>query len=108
MHYMGMGAFSKLATSLGSVLAVSKTPFEKPAAAAEEPVPPGWVKMVEDSVGRKGTFKGGVLSYGVPRGESVKLGEMIVAPAAGVGGGHKFPADNTGEVAYNRAFALFG
>src|SRR5258707_13162166 len=61
MYYMGHGAVSQLATSLRSALAVSKTPLEKPAAAAEEPVPPDWVKMVEASVGRKGTVKGGAL-----------------------------------------------
>lgn len=61
MHYMGHGSATQLATSLKGALAVSKTPLEKPAAAAEEPTPPAWVKSVEESVGRKGTFKGGVL-----------------------------------------------
>src|SRR6266481_1848419 len=55
MHYMGHGPAAELAASLKAALAVSKTPLEKPAAAAEEPVPPAWVKMVEDSVERKGT-----------------------------------------------------
>jgi hypothetical protein len=67
MHYMGHGSAPQLATSLRAALSVSKTPLEKPAAAEEEPVPPAWVKTVEDAVGRNGTFKGGVLSYGVPR-----------------------------------------
>jgi len=106
MHYMGHGAVSQLATSLRAALAVSKTPLEKPAAAAEEPVPPAWVKMVEDSVGRKGTFKGGVLSYGVPRGESVKLGEMIVAPAAGVAEAINFQSADSGYVATTGDFVL--
>src|SRR3984957_13446110 len=67
MHYMGHGPATQLATSLRAALSVSKTPLDKPAAASEEPAPPAWVKTVEDSVGRKGAFKGGVLSYGVPR-----------------------------------------
>src|SRR5450755_3688813 len=58
VHYMGHGAASQLATSLHAALAVSKTPLEKPAPATEEATPPDWVKAVEDSVGRKGTFKG--------------------------------------------------
>src|ERR1700686_474684 len=74
VHYMGHGAASQLATSLHAALAVSKTPLEKPAPAAEEATPPDWVKTVEDSVGRKGTFKGGVLSYGVPRADSFTVG----------------------------------
>jgi hypothetical protein len=80
MHYMGHGPAAQLATSLKAALEVSKTPLDKPAAAAEEATPPAWVKAVEDSVGRKGTFKGGVLSYGVPRGEPVTMDGMTVAP----------------------------
>jgi hypothetical protein len=57
VHYMAHGSASQLATSLHTALAVSKTPLEKPAAAAEEPAPPAWVKSVEDAVGRKGTLK---------------------------------------------------
>jgi len=33
------------------------------------------VKAVEDAVARKGTFKGGVLSYGVPRSDTIKMAE---------------------------------
>jgi Domain of Unknown Function (DUF1259) len=85
MHYMGHGAAAELAASLRGALAVSKTPLEKPAAAAaEETAPPSWVKTVEDSLGRKGTLKGGVLSYGVPRADSITMGGTIIAPAAGV------------------------
>jgi hypothetical protein len=50
-----------------------------------EPAPPAWVKNVEDAVGRKGTFKGGVLSYGVPRRDVITMDGMTIAPAAGVG-----------------------
>jgi hypothetical protein len=48
----------------------------KPAAATEEAAPPEWVKAVEDAVGRKGTFKGGVLSYGVPRSNTITMAGM--------------------------------
>src|SRR6202045_3537779 len=40
VHYMGHGAASQLATALHGALAASKTPLEKPAAAAEEATPP--------------------------------------------------------------------
>src|SRR5882762_5207838 len=36
MHYMGHGSATQLATSLRAALVVSKTPLEKPVAAAEE------------------------------------------------------------------------
>ncbi|HZV60187.1 MAG TPA: DUF1259 domain-containing protein [Candidatus Eremiobacteraceae bacterium] len=106
MHYMGHGPASQLATSLHSALAASKTPLEKPAAAAEEPTPPAWVKTVEDSLGRKGTLKSGVLSYGVPRGESITLGGMTVPPAAGVAIAINFQAADNGNVATTGDFVL--
>src|SRR6266852_2067830 len=85
MHYMGHGAASQLAASLRSALAISKTPLEKPAAAAEDAALPTWVKTVEDSVTRKGTFKGGVLSYGLPRGDTITLAGAINFQAADSG-----------------------
>jgi hypothetical protein len=106
MHYMGHGVASQLATSLRAALAVSKTPLDKPAAAAEEATPPAWVKTIEDSVGRKGALKGGVLSYGVPRADSIALGGMTIAPAAGVAEAINFQAADSGSVATTGDFVL--
>ncbi len=106
LHYMGHGAAVELANGLRAALAVSKTPLDKPAASAAEATPPAWVKAVEDSVGRKGTFKGGVLSYGVPRGESVIMDGMTVAPAAGVAEAINFQAADAGNVATTGDFVL--
>jgi len=106
MHYMGHGPATQLATSLRAALSVSKTPLDKPAAAADEPAPPAWVKTVEDSVGRKGTFKGGVLSYGVPRTDTITMAGMTVTPAAGVGEVINFQAADSGNVATTGDFVL--
>ena len=106
MHYMGHGPAAQLAASLKTALAVSKTPLDQPAAAAEEAAPPAWVKAVEDRVGRKGTFKGGVLSYGVPRAEPVTMGGMTIAPAAGVAEAINFQAADAGMVATTGDFVL--
>jgi Domain of Unknown Function (DUF1259) len=106
VHYMAHGSASQLATSLLTALAVSKTPLEKPAAAAEEPAPPAWVKTVEDAVGRKGTFKGGVLSYGVPRSDTITMAGMTIPPAAGVGEAINFQAADSGNVATTGDFVL--
>src|SRR6266853_2155942 len=106
VHYMAHGSASQLATSLHTALAVSKTPLEKPAAAAEEGAPPAWVKAVEDAVGRKGTFKGGVLSYGVPRSNAITMGGMTIAPAAGVAQAITFQAADSGKVATTGDFVL--
>lgn len=109
VHYMGHGAAAQLAPSLRAALAVSKTPLDKPAAAAEEAAPPAWVKKVEDSVGRKGTLKGGVLSYGVPRSDSITVGGKTIPPAAGVAIAINFQAahvGNDGNVATTGDFVL--
>jgi Domain of Unknown Function (DUF1259) len=106
VHYMGHGTASQLATALHGALAASKTPLEKPAAAAEEATPPSWAKAVEDSLGRKGTLKGGVLSYGVPRAEAVTMASMTIAPAAGVAEAINFQAAGATNVATTGDFVL--
>jgi hypothetical protein len=106
VHYMGHGPAAQLATSLRAALSVSKTPLDKPAAAAPEAASPEWVKAVEDAVGRKGTFKGGVLSYGVARSEAITMGGVTIAPAAGVAEGINFQAADSGKVATTGDFVL--
>jgi hypothetical protein len=106
VHYMGHGPAAQLATGLRAALAVSKTPLENPATAAEEAAPPAWVKAVEEAVGRKGTFKGGVLSYGGARSDTITMGGMTIAPAAGVAEAINFQAANSGNVATTGDFVL--
>jgi hypothetical protein len=105
-HYMGHGPAVQLAASLKAALAVSKTPLEKPAPPAEEPAAPAWVAAVQDSIGRKGTFRGGVLSYGVPRSDQITMNGMVVAPAAGVAEAINFQAADSGQVATTGDFVL--
>jgi hypothetical protein len=106
MHYMGHGAASQLATSLRAALAVSKTPLETPATAAENTVLPVWVNTVEDVLARKGTYKSGVLSYGVPRADAVTMAGTTIAPAAGVAEAINFQAADSGNVATTGDFVL--
>ena len=107
MHYMGHGPAAKLASSLKDALSISKTPLDKPTPAAEEPAPPTWVNGVQDSVGRKGTFKGGVLSYGVARSDEITMmNGMVVAPAAGVAEAINFQAADSEQVATTGDFVL--
>jgi len=106
VHYMGHGPAAQLATSLRAALSVSKTPLEKPTATTEEATPPAWVKALEEAVGRKGTFKGGVLSYGVPRNDAITVSGMTLAPAAGVAQAINFQAAESGKVATTGDFVL--
>jgi hypothetical protein len=104
-HYMGHGPAVQLAKSLRAALTLSKTPLEKPAPVTEESAP-AWVKAVEDAVGRKGTFKGGVLSYGVARSDAITMGGMTIPPAAGVAEAINFQAADSGNVATTGDFVL--
>jgi hypothetical protein len=106
MHYMGHGAAAQLATSLRTALGASKTPLEKPAASEEPPSPPAWVDALEKALGRKGTFKGGVLAYGIARANPVTMDTMAIAPAAGVAEAINFQAADSGNVATTGDFVL--
>jgi hypothetical protein len=107
MHYMGHGPEAKLAESLRAALALSKTPLGKPAAAPPEAgEAPGWVKTIEDTMGRKGNFKGGVLSFGVPRAQAVLVSGMTLTPAQGVAESINFEEADRGEVATTGDFVL--
>src|SRR5260370_2676990 len=106
MHYMGHGPAAQLAASLRSALGASKTPLEKPVAAEEPPNPPAWVDALEKKLGRKGTFKGGVLAYGIPRANQVTMDRVIIAPAAGVAEAINFQAPDSGNVSTTADFFL--
>jgi hypothetical protein len=106
LHYMGHGPASQLATSLRAALAVSKTPLDKPAAADSDTTAPAWVKAVNDSVGRTGSFKGGVLSFGVPRAGTISMNGMALTPAQGVAESINFQEATDGAVATTGDFVL--
>ena len=107
MHYMGHGPAEQIASSLRAALAYSRTPLGKPAAVpAGASVSPTWVKTVEDTVGRKGGFNGGVLSFGVPRADAVTMSGMTVAPSEGVAESINFQEAGAGNVATTGDFVL--
>jgi hypothetical protein len=64
------------------------------------------VTSVQDSVGRKGAFKGGVLSYGVQRSDQITSQGMTIAPAAGVAEAINFQVAESGLVATTGDFVL--
>jgi hypothetical protein len=85
---------------------LSKTPLGKVDASAEPAAPPDWVKGVEDSVGRKGAFKGGVLSFGIPRAQPITDGGMTFTGAQGVAESINFQDAGDGKVATTGDFVL--
>jgi biotin operon repressor len=106
MHYMGEGNSRQLAISLHEALSASKTPLETPASAAANSETPAWVKAVQDSVGRQGSFKGGVLAFAVPRSNAITTNGMTITPAQGVAESINFQEAAAGNVATTGDFVL--
>ncbi len=107
MHYMGRGPAESLARSLREALAASKTPLGKPAAApASSAAAPAWAQTIEHALGRKGSFAGGVLSFGVPRAGTITEAGTTLSPAQGVAEAINFQAAGPGKVATTGDFVL--
>jgi hypothetical protein len=106
MHYMGEGNAKQLATSLHDALGVSKTPLGKPASPPANSESPAWVKAVQDAVGHEGTFKGGVLSFAIPRSNAITMSGMTITPAQGVAESINFQEAGAGKVATTGDFVL--
>ena len=107
VHYMGHGATASIFDSIYAawqpprpLLENLLRPMTKRNSACHKK------KAVEDSVGRKGTLKGGVLSYGVPRAEPVTMASMTIAPAAGVAEAINFQGAGSANVATTGDFVL--
>jgi len=106
MHYMGYGKAVELAKSLHAALAESKTPLDKPAPPAPSAEPPAFVKTIEDIVGSKGRFTGGVLSFGIPRAAAITDHGMTLTGAQGVAEAINFQEAGAGKVATTGDFVL--
>src|SRR6266576_1642926 len=84
MHYVGHGKSADLAKSLHAAVAESKTPLDKPAPPPPAGEPLAFVKTIEDTLGAKGRFAGGVLSFGIPRAAAITDHGMTLSGAQGV------------------------
>ena len=106
MHYMGHGKAVALAKSLRAALAESNTPLDKPAPPTAATEPPAFLKTIEDTVGTKGRFAGGVLSFGIPRAGAITDHEMTLTTPQGVAEAINFQEAGTGKVATTGDFVL--
>ena len=106
MHYMGHGKADDLAKSLHAALAESKTPLDKPAPPPPAAEPSAFVKTIEDTLGTKGRFAGGVLSFGIPRAEAITDHGMTLTTAQGVAEAINFQEAGVGKVATTGDFVL--
>ena len=106
MHYAGHGKAPELAKSLRAALAESKTPLDKPAPPAPSGEPPSFVKTIEERLGTKGRFVGGVLSFGIPRSGAITDHGMTLTGAQGVAEAINVQEAGPGKVATTGDFVL--
>jgi hypothetical protein len=105
MHYLGHGPAAELAKSLHAALASSQTPLGKPTP-AQPSEPAAFVKIVEDTLGVKGAWNGGVLGFGVPRAEPVTEEGITLTTPQGVAEAINFQEAGLGKVATTGDFVL--
>jgi uncharacterized protein DUF1259 len=109
MHIGGRGDAVKLATAIHAALALSKTPDPdaSPAPATGELTGLDQ-KMVEGIMGRSGKVNGGILAFGVARGETITDEAMVVPPSMGVATAINFQPTGDGKAAITGDFVLLG
>src|SRR5438270_6552181 len=114
MHVLGIGDPVKLATTLHTALATSKTPLgPAPSGSSQQqaaPATPPQIDLdtgaIDQTHGAKGTNNGGVLQYGIPRAEVIKESGMEVPPALGSANAINFQPTGGGQAAITGDFVL--
>jgi hypothetical protein len=80
MHYMGHGDVDKLARAMKEALALSRTPMGAPSSSSAQAPPFDWTR-IQEALGIKGSERGGVLQFGVPRKEKITTADGTEIPA---------------------------
>jgi hypothetical protein len=98
MHIGGHGDPVKLAQTLHAALALSKTPFEQPAAPPAA-APDLDTASLDKAIGYPGKANGGIYQFSIPRAETLKDDEMAIPPAMGTGQAINFQPTGGGKAA---------
>jgi hypothetical protein len=108
MHVGGHGDPVKLATTLHSALALSKTPLSQPAPATTPLALDLDTAGIEKTLGFKGTANGGVYQFSIPRAESISERGMTVLPSLGTAIAINFQPTGGSKAAITGDFVLLG
>lgn len=108
MHVGGHGDAVKLAESVRSALALSKTPLTQSPPAAPLPAVDLDTAGIEKILGAKGNANGGVYQFSIPRAEAIMAGGMPVPPPMGTGTAINFQPTGGGKAAITGDFVLLG
>jgi hypothetical protein len=109
MHVGGHGDPVKMAETIRSALAVSKTPLTVSPPAGGPPAIDLDTAQIDQIIGAKGVNNGGVYAFNVPRREPITEGGMMVGmPAMGGATGINFQPTGGGKAAITGDFVLIG
>jgi len=106
MHIHAMGDAVKIAKAVHDALALSKTPFAAPAAAAPNQDLGIDTKQIDQIVGQSGKINGGVYQFSVPRADKIMDNEMEIPPAMGIAQAINFQPTGGGKAAITGDFVL--
>src|SRR2546426_2756634 len=106
MHIHAMGDNVKIAKAIHDALAVSRTPFAAPAAAAPNQDLGIDTKQIDQIVGQSGKINGGVYQFSVPRADKIMDNEMEIPPAMGIAQAINFQPTGGGKAAITGDFVL--
>jgi hypothetical protein len=104
LHFGGHGSAAALAKTLRAALEKTKTPLGPPSHPPQKA--PGF--NVDQILGAAGKANGTVLQYSIARKETIREGDMVIPPAAGVATAINFQATGSGRAATTGDFVLIG
>jgi hypothetical protein len=106
MHIGGHGDPVKMAEVIRSALALSKTPFDPPAAPAPAPPIDLDIAQLDQIIGAKGQANGGVYQFNVPRRDPITENGITVPTAMGSANAINFQPTNGGKAAITGDFVM--
>ena len=99
MHVLGSGDAVALAETLHTALMASRTPLAAETHSAAVSSATLDTAMLDDIIGRKGKLNGSVYHFGIPRAETIRMGDLVVPPSMGTGAGINFEPSGAGKAA---------
>jgi hypothetical protein len=109
MHVRGHGDPVKLATTLHTALAESKTPFQGAAYGSVQPTAAQIdldTAAIDETLGAKGVINGGVYQFSIPRTEAITDDGMAVPVSMGTAIAINFQPTGVGKAAVTGDFVL--
>src|SRR6266446_5834646 len=106
MHIHAMGDSVKIAKAIHDALALSKTPFAAPAAAAPAQDLGIDTKQIDQIMGQSGKVNGVVYQFSIPRADKIMDSEMEIPPAMGIAQAINFQSTGGGKAAITGDFVL--